>query len=246
MPKMLCAVLVAGLLAVPSRADDAEARAIIAKSIAAMGGEAYLGKFKATTSKMKGEINMMGMKIPFTGDVATQKDNQQRIIIDVEVMGMKFNVTEVLDKDKGWVKIGNDVMDMNKDKLAETLEQAHAGWVSSLVPLKDKAYTLSTLGDVQVEGMPALGVRVSYQGRRDVSLFFDKKSHLLVKTETRAKDETTGQEVTDETFFSDYQGNEAKMALKLSIKRDGKPFIDAQLSDIKLEEKLDDSVFAKP
>ena len=34
--------------------------------------------------------------------------------------------------------------------------------------------------------------------------------------------------------------------MKFVVKRDGKPFIDGELSEYQLLEKVDDSVFAKP
>src|SRR5207248_11447730 len=101
-------------------------------------------------------------------------------------------------------------------------EQGYAGWVATLLPLKDKAFTLTTIGEVEVEKRPALGVKVSSKGHRDVDLYFDKESGLLVKTETRLKDEG-GQEVMAETFLRDYKDVEGtKHAMKFAVHRDGK------------------------
>jgi hypothetical protein len=232
-------------VAVPVRADDVlTPRSVLDKGIEAMGGKAYLGKFKASSSKMKGEIFIQGAKLPFAGDVQTQGADQQRVAIELTIDGQKISVVQVLNRDRGWVKLNDATMD--KDKLAETLEQTHAGWVATLVPLTDEAFKLDTVGEVQVEGQPAIGIRVSHAGRRDVNLFFDKKTRLLVKTETRVKDEETKQEMTEESFLSGYDGKDIQQAFKITVKRDGKLFLEAELSDIKLEEKLDDSVFAKP
>lgn len=211
-----------------------------------MGGKAYLSKFKSSSSKMKGDIYLQGAKVPFAGDVQTQGADQQKVAIDITIDGQKLAVVQVLNRDRGWVKLNDTTIDMDKDKLAETLEQAHAGWVATLVPLTDEAFKLDTVGEVQVEDQPAIGIRVSHAGRRDVNLFFDKKTHLLVKTETRVKDEESKQEMTEEGFLGGYDGKDVKLALKITVKRDGKLYLEAELSDIKLEEKLDDSVFAKP
>lgn len=248
MRRMLGTVLTLTFLVnAPSRADDAaDARAIVAESIAAMGGQAKLSKFKGYAAKIKGEIHTQAIKIPFTGTVATQGADQQKIALELQIDGQKTAIVQVLNRSQGWVKANESTNEMDMDKLAQTLEEAHAGWVASLVPLKDKAFTLSKLADVQVDGKPAVGMKVSHAGRRDVELFFDKKTHLLVKTETRVKDEEKGQEVTQESFLSSYDGKDVKQALKLTIKRNGSLYLEAELSDVKLEEKLDDSVFAKP
>jgi hypothetical protein len=226
--------------------DDNDARAIVDKAIKAMGGDAELGKWKAFTSKIKGDIHTQGVKIAFTGELATQGADQEKISLDLNIDGQTFPIVQVLNRDRGWVKIAGETVDMDREKLAETLEEAHAGWVASLVPLKDKAFTLATVGEAQVEGKPALGVRVSHAGRRDVNLYFDNTTHLLVKSETRVKDDESGKEMTEETFLHGYDGKDVQTALKLTVKRDGEPYLEAELFDVKLEEKLDDSVFAKP
>ena len=101
-------------------------------------------------------------------------------------------------------------------------------------------------GPFQVEGRPAAGLRVSRKGNRDITLYFDQKTHLLVKTETRVKDEGSGQEVTEETVLSAHAEKGARQAMKLTTQRDGKPFLEAEVVEFKVEAKLDDSVFAKP
>ena len=239
--------LLAVLAVIPVRADNADAaRAVLDKAIHAMGGEAQLGKLKASSLKMKGDLQSQGAKVPFSGDVQTQGADQHKVVIEAVFGGQKLVIVQVLNRDRGWVKINDTTIEMDKDKLAEALEQAHTGWVTSLVPLKDKGFKLDTIGEVQVESQPAIGIRVSHAGHRDVNLFFDKKTHLMVKTETRLKDDETNQEVTQESFLGGYDGKDIQQALKLTIKRDGKLHLEAELSDVKLEEKLDDSVFAKP
>jgi len=229
------------------RADDeAAARAIVDKAIKASGGEAELSKYKASSSKMKGTVHTQGMELPFTGEIFSQGAEQQRIEAEIEVENQKFSFVSVLNRDKAWMKIAAETSEMDEDKLVETKEAAHAGWVATLAPLKDKEYKLATVGEAKVGDELALGVRVSRKGRRDVNLYFDKKTHLLVKTETRVKDDETGQEVTEESFLSGHADKGLRQAMKLSIKRDGKPYVEAELTEFKAEEKLDDSVFGKP
>jgi len=230
-----------------ARADEAaDAKAIVTRAIKASGGQEALAKYKASTAKIKGELQAMGATVPFTGEMATDGNDRQRLALELELGGQKFTVTQVLNRDKGWVKLNDETMDMDADKLAEALEQAHSGWVMTLVPLLAKEFTLTGLGESDVEGKPALGLRATFKGRRDISLFFDKQTHLLVKTESRVKDEESGQEVNEETLLSQYEGKEVKQPMKLNVKRDGKRYIDAELSDLKMVEKLDDETFAKP
>jgi hypothetical protein len=137
-------------------------------------------------------------------------------------------------------------MDMDKDKLMEEKESSYGRWVANVMPLKDKAFTLAPLGETKVDKTDAIGIKVSHKGYRDINLFFDKKTHLLLKSETRVKDDS-GKEVTQEAYFSDYKDVEGiKHATKIVIKRDGAEFLEGETTDFKLVEKLDNSEFEKP
>ena len=119
--------------------------------------------------------------------------------------------------------------------------------MASLAPLKDKAFSVSTFGEAEIAGRKAVGVNVTREGHRPINLFFDKETFRLVKSETRVKDETSGQEVTQESTFGEFKVVEGtQQPLKITIKRDGKPHADVEVEEFKLSESLDDSLFAKP
>jgi hypothetical protein len=233
------ALVVAGL----SRADDrSEAMALIDKAIKAAGGEAKLAKFNAQTWTEKGTYYGMGNGLPYTGHYAIQRPDK----FSMEIEGV-FKI--VLNGDKGWIKSGDGAtMDMTKEQLAEQKEEQYTGWVASLLPLKDKGYTLAPLAEIKVDSRPAVGVKVAHEGHRDVKLYFDKETALLAKSEQTAKDlEQGGKEVNQEAFYSNYKEVEgAQIPMKIVIKRDGKLFVEAENLDVKPAGKLDDKVFAKP
>jgi hypothetical protein len=229
-----------------ARADDAKAKEVIAKAIEAHGGEAEMKKLDATSMKMKGTIHVMGMDIPFTGDAASQGLDKRKIDLEIDVMNQKIRVTNVFNKDKGWAKVNDDVKEMDKDQLAEATEQAHSQLVATLIPLKDKAYTLSVVGDEKVGNAAVTVIRVERKGRRDVTLSFDKKTYLLLKTERRVKDEMSGQEVTEEGFYLEYNDKGLRQPKKLSVKRDGKIFVEAEVVELTTDVKFDEKGFEMP
>jgi hypothetical protein len=235
-------------VSVPVRADDAaDARAIVEKAIKAQGGLEKLSKFKAHSIKFKGDFHGMGQAIPMTGEITTQGNDKVKLDAEVEAGGMKFRVINVLAGDKGWNKVGDMLMDLDKDQIAEAREQAYAGWLATLVPLLDKGIKLSTIGESEIENKPAMGVKVKSEGHRDVDLYFDKASGLLVKFEHRVKDEGSGQEVTEENFSSNYKDVEGtKQPMKFLAKRDGKLFLEGEITEYLLLEKVDENTFAKP
>lgn len=227
---------------------DKDLRAIIDKGIKAQGGAANIGKFESATAKGSGKFYGFGEGIPYTGEFAHQGHDKMRVQLDLNVMGKDIRVIVIVNGDKGWVKADTMLMEMSAEEVAEEKVGLYADWVTSLVPLEDKAYTLSALGETKVDDKPAVGVRVSKKGRRDINLYFDKASGLVLKCEHMIKDiKAGGKEMTQESYFSEYKDFDgAKMATKVVVKRDGNPFIDVVTSEIRPERQLDRSLFEKP
>lgn len=249
--KIMGTLSVVGLLTllIPARADeDANLRAVIARAIKLDGGLDHLKKFKATVSKSKGKFHGLGDAIDYTGETSLQLPDRLRTEVHSKFGDQEFTFIQVVDGKKGWIKIGGKTDEMNEDMLAEAREQMNAANITHLACLSDKEYKLSPLGEVKVGDHPAIGIRVERKGYRDVSLFFDKEKGLLVKMETRGKDLMQGgQEYTSTTLYSDYKKVEGMMvAHTVTIKRDDKPYVDGETTEVKFSEKLDDSVFEKP
>jgi hypothetical protein len=229
-----------------ARPGDDAARALVDKAVKAHGGAANLAKYSAVTGKLKGTFHGLGAAIPVTGEFAAQGADRNKFSIEGEVDGQKFILVQVLNGDRGWVKTDDGTEELSKEDLAEAKEEAYADWVATLAPLQDKKFRLAPVGEIAIAKRPALGVTVSRKGRRDVNLFFDKETGLLVKIESRVKDDN-GQEVTEETFLSDYKNVQGtKQAMKSTIRRDGNLYLECELTACELAERLDTNVFAKP
>jgi outer membrane lipoprotein-sorting protein len=252
MRKTLCVTAVALALAAATaaRADDkTETRAVIDKAIQARGGEEKLAKVKAVTFKGKGKFYGMGEGIDYTGEWTIQPPDKLRFQIDSEANGMKFTFLWVFDGKKGWMKVGDNTMELSEEDIAEAKEDLYAGRVEMLLPLvKDKGFELSPLGEVKVEDQVAVGVRVAHKGHRDINLYFDKKTGLLLKSERTVKDQMMGgKERMQETLHSDYKDvGGVQHAMKAVIKRDGEKYVESEVSDFQTRDQIDDSAFAKP
>jgi hypothetical protein len=242
-------LLAAGLflgLAGGTRAQEA-VRAVIEKAVKAHGGEANLARLRAGHSKSKGTMDLEG-SIPFTREAFYQLPDRMKEIQELEANGSKFTVVSVLNGDKARVDI-NGAPAPGEAKIAEELKEAmHLLRVTRLVGLLDgNAFVLSPAGEAKVEGRPTVGVKVAYKGYRDVYLYFDKDNGLLLKVGRRALDPRTMQEVAEERVFSGYQAVDGiQTPKKVTLYRDGKKFAEAEVTEVKFQEKLEDSVFAGP
>ncbi len=225
------------------RADDADAKAVVEKAIKAHGGTEVLNKFPAVSLKTRGKFYGMGVAADYTAEAHYQVPERQR----VEVQSGDFKFIQVINGDKGWVVVGGETRALNKEQLDVAREELYAAFVSRLAPLTGAGFKLSFLGNVKVGDREAVGVRVEHKGHGDVSLFFDKDSGLLLKTERRGKDLMGGGEYTGEALYGDYKKVDGmQVAYKVTIKRDGKLYVESETTEVKPAEKLDDSVFAKP
>src|SRR5581483_1811755 len=174
------------MTAVTARAEEsAQARILIEKAIRAQGGEARLAKNPVIIVKAKGKFHGFDEypAFSFTCESISQGSDRLSVFYDGNTWFHKFRLCSVLNGKKGWVKGNNDTKELthelNEEQLAESQEEAYAEWLATLVPLKDKAFTLAPLRAINIDKRPALGVRVSSKGHRDVKLFFDQETSLL-------------------------------------------------------------------
>jgi outer membrane lipoprotein-sorting protein len=231
-----------------ARAQDDDNRALVVKAMKAHGGRELLKKYAAAEIKMTGTVKIMGADAKFKGDIAFQFPDKMRNSINVEINNMNIDVVQVFDGKNFYVNAAGKTIELNDEKfITEMKDSLYVERVSSLVDLDDKAYKLSALGEAKVSGKDAVGVRVSRDGKRDVNLYFDKNTSLLLKYEFRGRDPIGMMEVTQEKILSDYK---EVMGLqtpsKIVVLYDGNQAMELEVTSLRYAEMLDASLFAKP
>ena len=221
-------------------------KAIIEKAVKAHGGAEKLKNIKAVQTKTEGKLDLLG-GIAVTSESTVQFPDKFKEVSQMEIMGKQVTVTTVYDGKKVYINANGNSVPVS-DKIEEEVKDVmRMGAIMRMAFLNDKGYELSSLGEAQVNGQPAVGVRVSHKGDRDVSLYFDKKTGLVAKVERRAVDPMTGQEVTEERIIQEYQDKDGmKAAKKVLINRDGKKYMELDVTEIKYLDKVDDSEFKEP
>jgi hypothetical protein len=231
-----------------AHADDVDAQKVIDKAIEAHGGADVLAKNKDKAAMAKGKmtINQMG------GLEATLEsfvgDKKFKHILDLTVMGTNINEIVCYDGKEMWIAINGKVaMSVTGKDLDPIKDAIHAEELAGLAMLKEKGLELSVIGESKLGEQDLIGIRVSKKDHKDVNLHFDKKSGLLTKVDYRNLDFLTREEVAEERILQEYKKQDGQMQpSRIIINRDGKKFIEMEISEIKLVDKLDDSVFTKP
>jgi hypothetical protein len=234
-------------------AADDKAEAVVKKAVEAHGGADNLNKYKASRTKMTGDVSILGMDIEFTGSLAFQMPDRYRLTMNAEVMGMKLTIEQVVkgDKLRNSVKVGdmdipsNDEGEKEELKTAAVMQEAE-----QITPLLDsKRFTIKTAEDADVNGKKAAVIAVeSKMVKKEFKMFFDKESGMLVKTAHRGRgpgDDGQPTDVDEESFPTEYKKvNGIQVATKLTVHHNGKKFMTIKLSDVEVLEKIDDKEFA--
>jgi hypothetical protein len=224
-------------------------RTIIEKAIQAQGGEKQVAKLRIMRIKVEGKIDLAPelKNLPFVIEDTWQMPGRYKTVVRIQLKkDMAHAHTLVIDGDKGWTMVNGKIGDPSKEELAEFRDQKQGEDLDRLGFLNDKGRELSMLDEIKIEGKPAVGVLVKTKGHRDVKLYFDKSSGLLVKRERRIAGDV-GKEILQEVFFSDYQEKDGlKHYRKISALHDGKKFVEGTVTEIEFFKKLDPKVFAKP
>jgi hypothetical protein len=235
------------VLALSSRGGENDSAAIIDKAIKAHFPKGLDTKNQGVRTKGKGTMHVMGLDLDFTQEVSIQASKKFKEAIQLSVMGKNITVTTVFDGKEGWILADGKEVKVTDEILNELKEAAYSIGLMNGVFLKDKAVKFSVIGESKVKDKPAIGLTVSREGKKDINLFFDKGTGLIAKVEMRKRDIASGQELTEERFITEYQEVAGrKVAKKIEVLRDGKQFIEAEITEMQILEKLDDSEFVQP
>ena len=239
--------LAAALLAAPAQAPDpaAAAKPVVQKAIDASGGAELLGKLKAGTGKIKGQLANLGADIDFTGDMAYEVPGKYKLTLSADIAGSKMVVEQAVSGAKLKHTVNGAPQEIDDRVKAEMSMALRLMEVMQLVPLLDAAkYTLAAEKDADVDGKPTAVVLVKGTDFKDTRLFFAKDTGLLLRTERKGLAPGTSpkdlKEVTETTTFADYRKTDGVLLpYKAVVTHDGKKFMSFGYTEAKLSEKID-------
>ena len=243
---MLLAAAVS-LAGAPSRADEAQVNQVLDKAIKALGGEEKLSKAEAFTWKSKGKITIEGNQNEISTQATAQGLDHFQSTFEGEFNGNKVKGQSVLNGDKGWRKFGDQTTEMDPDALKNEKRRVYLSLIpATILPLKSKSFKVESAPDESIKGKPAAVLKVTGPDGKDFTLSFDKESGLPVHLVAKVIG-WNGEEYVQDSTFSDYKDfGGFKMASKTSVKRDGEDFLEAEIADFKVLDKVPADTFAEP
>jgi hypothetical protein len=235
-------VLVAASSASTGLADDHEAQQILNRAIKAAGGNRSLDRLKSPMMWMeRGTFYGMGEGSPYVGQYAAKWPDWYRQEIE-NAFAISINV------DAAWVTGADGVKKLAGADLEERLKQVRVAWAERLFPLTDKAYELTTVDGVDIDGRATVGINAAHSDGRDIKLFFDKQTYLIAKIETKVISPQFGPKpVTSETFYTDHKSFAGVlMPSKYKLYYGKKLFVEGETVDYKIGATLDPKHFEPP
>src|SRR5262249_32925302 len=166
MRKCIMGLFLAALVLVvagPTRAEEGDSKAVIAKAIKAMGGEEKLTKaLKGHTVKEKGILSIMGGDNPISIEVTVAGLDKYRSKFKGEFGGMEIEGVTVVSGDKGTRSFAGNDMEMDKDGVASEKRNIYLAAIASLVvPLNEKGFKSEAAGEEKIDGKAAVALKVT-------------------------------------------------------------------------------------
>jgi hypothetical protein len=247
------AMIVAGVLLAAGRAGavpgpEEDARAVVARAVAAHGGEDRLAGDHAERVRFRGTIYGDKTSSPFEAETLVQLPGQLKTRIEMRLGdGRKQALVQLVDGTKAALFLNGRPEKMDLAARQEMAAKLQVQRVLRLVPLlRDRSYELAPLPDVKVNDRPAAGVRVSARGRGELRLYFDRELGLLVKSE-HGLDDGAGRVVRQEEYYGEFRDVEGrKRPFKVAAYRDGRKVMEAEVVDFKDLGRIDDAEFSRP
>jgi zinc protease len=234
---ILCGLTIVAWRATVTRAADPTVDDILARFVTALGGRAAISKHTTRTSK--GTLEVVGVTTDGTAESYAKAPNKYISIINIPDYGQ---IRRCFDGQSGWISgpdtgvqalAGQDLISTRRD----------ANFYQSL-DLKKLYPQMSLKEKEDVSGFPAYVVEANSGDGTVRRMYFDVSSGLLVRND----------EITDtpqardlvQSFLEDYREVEGVKQPYTVRQIHGKITFIVRLTDVKMDQPIDDAIFAKP
>ena len=237
-------LLIAGFLALPSHAQSPAE--LVDKAIEATAGKVEnLDKFKQTTSMVKGSFFSPGGELPAEREIVAAWPDRFRATFQLTIDGAPRVVALGTSGEARWRKASGVATEDDPTGWNEVAPDIHLHWLTTLLPLKTNEVTLRVADDVKVLGSAAAGVKVAVRGQPDVTLYFDRKSNLLVKAEMTIS--MSGARVKREVVYSGHKAYEGiQLPGKITEYYDTRKMMEFAAIDYKFPAQVNKEMFLRP
>ncbi len=191
------------------------------------------------TIKMSGTSQTMGREFPFTMFI---KDPNM-IRNEVKMQGQAM--VQAFDGENGWMIapwMSPDPQDLTGKQLEQFKKSANIE--GDLYKWEEKDHKLEYMGEEEMEGTPVYKLRLEKKDGDVIDFFIDKETYVILKQTTKTT--FNNQEVTSETYFSNYEmieGIAMPMSMKTQVMQNSSS---VTIDSVEFGVEIPDDFFKKP
>jgi hypothetical protein len=236
--------------------DVPSAKDIVIKAIAFHGGFKALSRNVPMIRTEESEMILEGEKIAVKSEWQYQPPDNRAFQAVVKISSLQLRVLVGMNDEKGWTKVGPAVpVDLTTEQL-HGLQFEFRNHVRNvqLLTTAEAEYDLAAPRAARFADRDAWQLPATNKKTKNVlNVFFDKTSGQVLGTEAERVLPTLGGDETREKpanirviYKSLMDVDGMKMPESATIYRDGKTVLEIRKSQVRIVEKIDPKVFAKP
>ncbi|MFH0778744.1 MAG: pitrilysin family protein [Candidatus Eisenbacteria bacterium] len=225
----------------PGEASEQSGIEVMNAALNAMGGKEKVMSVGSVKSVFDVSVSTPG------GELSIQMDmtfvHPDRVHIDMQTpMGP---VTQVLNRNKGWMRTSQGVIDLQGSQIEELLNQVQFDVLSLFRAFAEGSANPQLLGENDFEGRKVFDVLLTTASGGTVHLYIDTDNYSVAGNLRRASTMEGPQEVTE--VFSDIRDVQGLKVSFASVQRAGQKQISATVhKQLKLNPKVDPAIFERP
>jgi zinc protease len=224
------------------RQGDGDARALIARAVAAKGGLDLLRSIQT--------VRMESVTTVRTGGTSTDLPSITTIrypaAFRIEASTPAGRLVQVFSAGNYWIEDANGVHSAPESLAEQIRGTVQRDTVPLLLALSDGKVAAKATDTVE-GGQTAPALDVILPGAKPLTLIFDPATALLAKARYRVENSPAGGEVNVEEIYSDYRDvNGLKVAFKTELRREGAPAVNRAVRTFEFNVPVDSALFSKP
>jgi len=224
------------------QAVDNDARALIARAVAAKGGLDLLRSIQTVRMESVTTVKADGTST----DLPIITTIRYPAAFRIDASTPAGRLVQVFSAGKYWIEDGKGVHDAPEswaEQIRGTVQRDTVPLLLALADGKVAAKATDTVDGGQT--VPALDVALP--GAKPLMLIFDPATTLLAKARYRVTGSPDGGEVNVEEIYSDYRDvNGLKVAFKTQLRRAGAPAVNRTVRTFEFNVPVDSALFSKP
>jgi hypothetical protein len=226
--------------------DEETPRAIVQAAIKAHGGEANIAR--TLTGKVFAKVRMRaarGAEAVVSWEETFELPRRYHRRIKGQASGKDFSMEYAITDGSGWIRRnGGDLEDYRGEKAP--LSRSWLATLALLPACLADGVELTPGSSEKVGGREAVGVRVSGEDANAV-LFFDRSSHLLLKSKKRMPNPVSRKEVEGELLYGDYKEvSGVQYPHRITASAEGEKILEVEITKVEFLKKVEDRLFDWP